>query len=259
MTDQNWQYQRPWLGLKNISASKKGSIHDDEPARKLGFKGAFVPGSVVGSCAMPAILERFGLDWLEGGWYDFKFVTPVYTSDRVRATAALCDDGLTCRVETDDDRLCCAGRAGLGYDDPWTVHGGPAHIFPEAIVGQTFEEQTLEISRDHVRPMLDAGGDDSSCWNTLIHPEHLMGVALRMVNWELVPRVGVRDPGMWAEHAIKIRKPMPYGRYRLSEFLAQKGDSGRTHFVDFQFTVSDDGGDEVAVGRHKCKFIRTDA
>lgn len=49
---------------------------------------------------------------------------------------------------------------------------------------------------------------------------------------------------------------MPYGRYRLSEFLANKGASGRALFVEFQFCVTDVGGNEVAVGRHKCKFLR---
>ena len=86
-----------------------------------------------------------------------------------------------------------------------------------------------------------------------------MGVALRALDWKLVPIVGTKPPGMWAEHAIKVMKPMPYGQYRLSEYLAEKGISGRTYFVDFQFIVSDDSGDEVAVGRHKCKFIRKDA
>lgn len=262
MIDKDWQYSGPWLGLKNTSAQKKGSIHDDEPARQLGFRGAFVPGSVVGCCAMPAILDCFGLDWFEGGWYDFNFVSPVYTSDKVRSVAAFSHDGMACRVETEDDRLCCAGRAGLGYEDPWSGAGGLEHIFPEARIGQTFEERTIDINRDQVQPMLDAAGDDSSCWERLIHPQHLMGVALRTVDWDLVPLVGVRAPGMWAQHAIKVSRPMPYGRYRLVEHLAEKGSSGRTHFVDFQFALfddnGDDNGDEIAVGRHKCKFIRSD-
>ena len=259
MRDQNWHYEGPWKGLENTAAGKQGSIHDDEPARRPGFRGAFVPGTVVGSSAMPAILERFGSAWFEGGWYDLNFVAPVYTSDRVRTTAAVCDEGITCDVQTDDDRLCCAGRAGLGYQDPWNSAGGPEHIFPDAGIGQTFEENTLQIAREHVQPMLQAAGDESACWQTLIHPQYLMGVALRTVHWKLVPTVAVRAPGMWAGHAIKIARPMPYGRYRVNEYLAEKGMSGRTNFVNFQLAVFDDRGDEVAVGRHKCKFIREDA
>jgi len=263
MTQQDWQYNGSWLGLKNTAAQKKGSIHDDEPARKLGFKGAFVPGSVVGACAMPAILDCFSADWFKGGWYDFNFVTPVYTTDRVRCNAVFSDESITCRVETDDDRLCCAGRAGLGYEDPWrsdeNVPNGSEQVFPEAQIGTTFDQRTLDISRADVQPTLDATEDDSPCWESLIHPQHLMVVALRTVNWDLVPLVGVKAPGMWAQHAIKVSKPMPYGNYRIVEKLASKGSSGRTHFVDFQFALFNDSGNEMAVGRHKCKFIREDA
>jgi hypothetical protein len=212
--------------LENTSAAQEGSIHDDEPARKLGFKGAFVPGSVVGTSAMPAILAHFGSDWMEGGWYDFNFVSPVYTSDNVRTVATPDGDNLMCRVETSDERLCCAGRAGLGYRAPWTQNFAAEDVFPDAHVGETFDEREIDITFDAVEPMLVAGADNNAPWNEFVHPEHLMSVALHAVDWLRV--------------------------------LASKGTSGRTHFVEFQFRLTDLQSNEVAVGRHKCKFIRAD-
>lgn len=257
-TKQKHQYNGSWKGLQNTAENKKGSIHDDEPARKLGFKGAFVPGSVVAASAMPAILDEFGANWLNGGWYNFTFVTPVYTSDQVRTTAAVNDDSWTCRIESRDARLCCTGQAGIGYREPWSDAGGNDDVFPDAQVGQVFDEATLDISLEDVQPMLTAAGDDSSLWESIIHPEHLMAAALGIVDWGLVPLPGVKAPGMWAQHAIKVARSMPYGRYHIREYLAAKGISGRTHYVDFQFAVLDESGKEIAVGRHKCKFIRSE-
>jgi len=258
VSEQAWHYEGTWRALRNTAAEKAGSIHADEPARKLGFRSAFVPGSVVGACALPALLDRFGMSWFDGGWYDLTFVEPVYTTDRVRAIGLSEGEDIACRVESEDGRLCCSGRAGLGYSDPWRGFGGPDEIFPLANVGQKFAPRTVDFTRDEVLRTLDAGPEHADCWESLIHPEHLMAAALHMLDWDLVPLEHVRGPGMWAEHAFKIRKPMPYGRYRMSEHLAEKGSSGRTHFVYFQFAIANESGEEVAVGRHKCKFIRTD-
>lgn len=258
MSDTAWRYEGSWRSLENTSAKQEGSIHDDAPARQLGFRGAFVPGSVVGACALPAILDRFGSRWFDGGWYDLKFVEPVYTTDRVRAIAEPAGDELACRVESRDERLCCVGRAGLGYSEPWSGFGGPPDLFPGAEVGRSFEPRSLEITRAGAAHTIDAGSDSSSLWEELIHPEHLMVEALHMVDWDLVPLEHVRAPGIWGQHAIKMKKALPYGRYRMSEHLAEKGSSGRTRFVCFEFRVTDVSGGEVAVGRHKCKFIRAD-
>lgn len=242
--------------LSNTSSEQKGSIHDDEPAQKLGFKGAFVPGSVVGTSAMPAIMAHFGEAWLHGGWYDMNFVSPVYVRDDVRTVSEAAGEELACRVETREPRLCCAARAGLGNALPWSPAIDSNDVFPEAHIGEPFDERDIDITPELVQPMLDAGADHDAYWREFVHPEHLMPLALHAVDWARVPQTGVQPPGMWARHAIAVRAPMRYGRYRLSEFLANKGVSGRTLFVEFEFRVTDSAGNEFALGRHKCKFIR---
>lgn len=252
-----WQYEGDYHRLSNTAANKKGSIHDDEPARRLGFKGAFVPGSVVGACAMTAIIDRYGSDWFNSGWYDFNFVSPVYTSDDVYATGHDSEDGaMECGVVDEDQRLCCAGRAGLGTEMPWPQDPGDQTIFPSAKLRTRFDEEEVVIKPADVTPLLNAAGDASEIWQTNIPPEHLMPIALRIVDFKLTPTERVRPPGMWAEHALVQYQPLPYGTYRITEHLAEKGSSGRTNFLTFQFHVFDKTGTEVAVGRHKCKFIR---
>ena len=82
----------------------------------------------------------------------------------------------------------------------------------------------------------------------------------RMIDFKRFPTEGVRHPGMWAEHAIALRRPMRWGqRFRIDEHLAEKGASGRTRHLTFEFGVHDAEGEVVAVGRHKCKFITQDS
>ena len=252
-----WQFTGDFKQLGNPSAEKKGSIHDDEPARKLGFKGAFVPGSVVGTVAVPAIMERFGESWFGGGWYNFKFVTPVYTSDDVHVTGSQAGDDIEIRVMTRDGRLCLAGRAGLGYKQAWSdPPASEEDVFPGAVVGYKFDAKTLTVDKSQAEGMLAAAKDTSALWDRLVPPEHWMGVALRMMDWKQVPLTGIRPPGMWAEHSLMVKRPLGYGTWHLSEFLVAKGRSGRANFVDCEFSIRDTSGNEVAVGRQKNKFIR---
>ncbi len=252
-----WQYAGSYNNLSNTAANKKGSIHDDGPARKLGFKGAFVPGSVVGACAMASIMSRFGTGWFDGGWYDLNFVSPVYTSDEVAATGHEVEAStMECSVVDKVGRLCCAGQAGLGTEIPWSRGPGDESIFPRAKVGTEFNEMTFSIEPLDVQPLLDASCETAEVWQKYIHPEHLMPIALQICDFELTPLEGVRPPGMWAQHALVQYKPLPFGKYRMSEHLAEKGVSGRTNFMNFQFHLFDESGEEVAVGRHKCKLIR---
>ena len=77
-----------------------------------------------------------------------------------------------------------------------------------------------------------------------------------MIDFQRIPLGGVRQPGMWAQHAIAVRAPILWDTpYRIRESLAEKGVSGRTQYLSFQFHLYDADDNEVAVGRHKCKFL----
>lgn len=258
-----------WRRLANISAGRKGSIHDDDAAREMGFRGGFVPGSTVGQAAMPAIIARLGQRWMEGGWYRFKFVRPVYVDEQVRevGSAPLADGTLPLRVEARDGRLCCDGAAGLGATLPWDpaedgTHGA-GEVFPAMTIGQAFAPSELHVAADEAAAMIAAAGDPTPWYESgspwggpLIPPERLMNAALNAIRGEIRTDESIRNPGMWAEHAIAIEQPLFAGRtYTLTEHLADKGLSGRTAYADFQFEVADQSGARCATGRHKIKWI----
>ena len=52
---------------RNISASERGSIHDDATAAALGFRGGTVAGSIDLDQFPPLLLEAFGQRWFETG------------------------------------------------------------------------------------------------------------------------------------------------------------------------------------------------
>jgi hypothetical protein len=261
-------HEGKWRRLVNLAADAKGSIHDDEAAQSLGFEGAFVPGSTVGTAAMPAVFHFFGERWLEGGWYVFKFVTPVYTSNDVREVVEQIDaENIQVKVETREGRLCSAGSAGLGYRLPWDpahdgVHGGN-EVFPDLSLGTEFEAQEVTVSVESARVIAASGGDEtpwyeeSSPWGAPIAPpERLMNLALQVTRGRRLPIVGVRNPGMWAEHALRIRQPIFLETpYLIREHVADKGRSGRTLFVTYEFSILSQAGEELAQGRHKIKWL----
>ena len=137
------RHHGPWRRLVNTAASEGGSIHDDRQARQLGFRGALVPGSVVASAAMPLILERYGAPWMQGGWFTFTFMSPVYDAEEVQARAEDAGPRLDLQIASREGRVCCMGEAGLGSAAPW-MENEPEwqDVFPDLERGFAFPSVT---------------------------------------------------------------------------------------------------------------------
>lgn len=264
------QHQGQWRRLANISADRKGSIHDDEAAQSLGFQGAFVPGSTVGTAAVPGIVALLGQSWLESGWCTFKFVAPVYTSNEVREEASLLPDGrVEVRVVTSEGRLCCSGQAGAGYEVPWVREEdgrhGSAVALPGVELGTRFDDAEMRVEVQYARSMLSAAGDQSPVYEAEAGeqarpapPEALHNLALQATRSRRLDITGVRNPGMWADHRLAWKHALFLERpYLIREWVADKGLSGRTVYITYEFQVVD-AAEVVAIGRHKVKWLRAE-
>jgi hypothetical protein len=258
-----------WRRLKNLSIDREGTPHHPETAKAIGFRAPAVPGNTVSGAAMPAIVDRFGAGWLEGGWYSLKFVTPVHADEDVREVAEPAEgrDGVvSIRVETREGRVCCTGQAGARGGPPWQpeLDGTRAgDVFRDIELGRELDEIEFKANQAQGLRAADASGDvtswygDSSPWGRpIVPPGRLMNEALEQARPHVQFGDEVSSPLIWAEHAVLLARPLFLDvPYVMAERFADKGRSGRTGYVTLEFTVRDGAGALFATGRHKLKWL----
>lgn len=265
-------FEGSFRSLPNLAADLKDSIHDDERARALGFRGGFVPGPTIAEAVMPAILARFGKRWFEGGWYDLKFIAPVYVDDEVREIALPSsergkpdEDTIQVELRTRDERLTCGGRAGLGSEVPWDPEmdgqrGGDI-AFPHLELGAEGEESEFVVEPGTGLRELDAAGNhspwfrESSPWGGPIVP--VIGLFWQGRRLQGLPLgEGVRPPAINADFQIAVERPVFVGEpYTVSGRLADKGVSRRCWFRAVEFEIADRQGRRCAIGRQNVKWF----
>jgi acyl dehydratase len=112
----------------NTATASANKIHDDEVAKRFGFRGGLVPGVDVYAYLCHPPVQAWGLEWLVRGTMRARFHQPVYDGHRVDITPGA--DG---RLELRDEagELCADGRATL----PGRTAAPPAS--PEVLVPGT--------------------------------------------------------------------------------------------------------------------------
>lgn len=97
----------------NTATASANKIHDDEVARRFGFRGGLVPGVDVYAYLCHPPVEAWGLDWLARGTMRARFHAPVYDGRRVDIVPG--EDGRL-ELRDDDGALCAEGAAALPDD-----------------------------------------------------------------------------------------------------------------------------------------------
>jgi acyl dehydratase len=101
----------------NTAKESENKIHDDDVARRFGFKGGLVPGVEVYAYMTHLPASRWGRAWLERGTAGCRLLKPVYDGDRATVTAAETPEGLDLRLESRGE-LCATGSAALPVTAP---------------------------------------------------------------------------------------------------------------------------------------------
>ena len=96
----------------NASTESENKIHDDDVARRFGFRGGLVPGVDVYAYMTHLPVRRWGRAWLDRGTAECRLLKPVYDGDTAIVTAAEREVGLDLGIESHGE-LCVTGRAGL--------------------------------------------------------------------------------------------------------------------------------------------------
>ena len=107
---------RPWsLVACNTATASANKIHDDEVARRFGFRGGLVPGVDVYAYLTHPPAEAWGLDWLARGTMRGRFSSPVYDGDAIEVVPT--DDG-GLEVRSSTGAVCAVGMATLPDEAP---------------------------------------------------------------------------------------------------------------------------------------------
>jgi hypothetical protein len=101
----------------NTAVASENRIHDDETARRFGFRGGLVPGVEVYAYMAHMPVACFGRAWLERGGMECRFLKPVYDGHIAAISGDADPAGLTLRVESDGE-LCAKGHAWLSGTQP---------------------------------------------------------------------------------------------------------------------------------------------
>src|SRR5438552_8293063 len=98
----------------NAATESENRIHDDEVARRHGFRGGLVPGVTVYAYMTHPVVARLGRAWLERGTITARFHQPFYDGDTVTVDAAAVDaTALELTATNDAGTVCATGRASL--------------------------------------------------------------------------------------------------------------------------------------------------
>ncbi len=107
----------------NFSKGAKGSIHDDDRARELGFRGGTVAGNIHFEQFPPLLEAALGAEWRRNGNLSLYFLNATSDMEPVQAFVgapeARIEGGLRAKVwmETPEGVRVCEGTAAVGPPD----------------------------------------------------------------------------------------------------------------------------------------------
>ncbi len=263
---------------RNWSADAgEGSIHDDETAEKLGFRGGTVAGDVHMNQFPPVLLEVFGQRWFEHGNLSLSFRNATVDREKVRVFAKPLAAGASQTevwMERDDGLLVCEGTAAV--DD----HSGSllrtkdlrpcdptelrilnqlspglslGHYEVEATPEKQFERYDKGLISDPLPWYRNSSpwGDVVACPATFI--EYLWGYPMQRLGQLVGESVGLFG-------AIEIgttHGPFLLGRrYSIDSEVVCVGQSPQTEYVWYDSVARDEGGREVAHMRMQSRAMK---
>jgi hypothetical protein len=272
-------YVGQWRRPVNSAIHIVGSIHDDNMASRLGFRGGTVAGSIHLELFPPLMLRAFGKRWFERGSVSIYFLDPTVDREEVRAVVGVPpgreeDVQVRAWAERPDGRRIGEGTAAVGNPvapsalmgrDVSRYPAGELRILAKASVGDAFSEMTVEVTPQVVEHRLSVITDplpwykDDSPWGgpvaTPCHLVDLMRAApdvyLHSVQQsEAVPLYG----------AIEVRYvngPVFAGKpYQGGGTIVSLGQSPKTEYLWYDAYLNDADGRRVAEMRMMYRFMK---
>jgi hypothetical protein len=103
----------------DASPRYKGSVHDDEVARRMGYRAALVPGAFLYGHFSRVAVDLWGLPWIARGAMAARFRRPVYNGDDVTIACAAGDgDAISLTMTGADGQVASEGWIAPPSDAP---------------------------------------------------------------------------------------------------------------------------------------------
>lgn len=268
----------------NAHQDAPNSIHNDDVAGSLGFRGGTVAGSVHMDQFPPLLLEAFGPAWFETGSLSLQFRNATTSGEPVIAMVGRPDPSqlaagavqVPARMETPDGGLVAEGTASIGD------HGLPTHLesvdlrpadpselrmFPHLRTGQeivSYQEAIASgpaVGSDGSRLItepLDWYSGLSPWGGPVASPSRAVALLWRRTSAELTRATG-GAVGLFG--SIEVRHhdgPLLADReYRVTSRVAAAGASPKTEYVWFDSDAVDlESGDRVASMRMQLRWMK---
>jgi len=268
---------RLWEARNWSADAGEGSIHDDETAGRLGFRGGTVAGDVHMNQFPPVLLEIFGRRWFETGNLSLSFKNATVDRERVRVYAEPLPEGeVQTRVwmEREDGMLVCSGTAAIDDHsasllrekdlrpcDPSELrildrlHPGLSlgHYEVMAVPDKQFERYDKGLISDPLSWYREDSpwGGVIACPSTFI--EYLWGYpmqALGKLVGESVGLFGAIEIGAHGEPFLLDR------HYSINSEVVCVGQSPQTEYVWYDSIARNDRGQTVATMRMQSRAMK---
>ena len=243
---------------RNLSLASENKIHDDDVARRFGFRGGLVPGVEVYAYMTHLPVGRWGVAWLERGTAECRFLKPVYDEKIVTVTASEAERALAIEAES-EGVICATGAAALPDEcdaPPRWPDSAPIPApenRPEAdettlAVGRCLSSHPVNLTPDSLRQYLADIRETEALYarEGLAHP----ALMLRLSNSALKDNVKL---GPWIHVGSSIRH---CGVARAGEALVARAQVAANYvrsghsFVELEVVILASGVRPVAQVRH---------
>lgn len=260
---------------RNTATGGGNPIHDDEEARRRGYRGGLVPGVTTWAYVCHPLADALGPAFVERGSAELRLVAPVYDGDDVEievapARRATGDDAVKAVAQVAGTGVVATASAWIGagpeQGGPDEVSPPPAAPLPEErppadevslAPGRTLGTVTGAITEADGRGYLETVGESLPLFEErgVVHPGQLLQLANRALgaNVALGPWI---HAGSRLTHEALLRRDEPFEvRSRVHDRFERRGHQ----FVTLDVTVMGDRGAKGGAGapRVTCRVRHT--
>ena len=271
-------YHGPLRTPANPMRETAGNIHSEDDARKLGFRGGLVAGSIHMEQFAPVLVRAFGERWLERGSLSLYFLTPTTHGEEVRVVVGVPPQGATdaqveAWAERQDGERICEGTASVGEpSEPSALQArqlerhpsGELRILASALAGEVFPEVDTRVEPEALAERLKVITEPMPCYTDATRWGGIVPTVVNQVNALIQPAYayleGRRAGAIGLYGAIEVRNvngPLLVDTtYRAGGTLLHVGETPKTEYMWFDTWADNHAGERVAEMRMMLRFMK---